>query len=118
VLSCHKGGALTGYVVFASPKGYSGSVDIMVGFDTAGTLMGVQILSHAETPGLGANATKPSFLDQFKSKNGELTVTKAPPGENEIQAITSATITSTAMVRGVNEARTFFLENIGGGQIQ
>jgi len=90
-------------------------IEIMVGFDTAGLVTGVQILSIDETPGLGLNAKKESFLSQFTGTSNDLTVVKnQEPGENEILALTSATITSRAMVKAVNQARAYFAEVVSG----
>ncbi|MDR2650286.1 MAG: RnfABCDGE type electron transport complex subunit G [Clostridiales bacterium] len=105
-------GTLLGYVVFTSPDGYSGAVDIIVGIDVDGAVEGVRILQHSETPGLGANASDPAFIDQYKGKSGDLKITKAAPGDNEIQAVTSATITSAAVTKGVNDALNFFKQSI------
>ncbi|MBQ7638914.1 MAG: RnfABCDGE type electron transport complex subunit G [Clostridia bacterium] len=104
-------GVTAGYVFPSSASGYGGKIEIMTGFDTEGLITGVQILSIDETPGLGLNAKKPSFLERFVSTSGELTVIKnREAGENEILALTSATITSRAMVKAVNQARAYFNE--------
>ena len=108
----YSGNKLLGCAVFTSPTGYSGPVDIVVGIGMDGVVRGVRILRHAETPGLGANADNPAFTDQYKGKGGTLSVTKATPGNNEIQAITSATITSNAVTRGVNDALSFFYKSV------
>ncbi|MDR3271109.1 MAG: RnfABCDGE type electron transport complex subunit G [Peptococcaceae bacterium] len=113
-LACSSGGSVVGYAVFAAPKGYSGSIELMVGFDTDGVIKGLQILSQSETPGLGANCVNPAFLDQFPNKSGVLAVTKSSPKDNEIQAMTSSTITTTAVVKGVNEAAAFFEQYLKG----
>ena len=47
-----------------SPSGYGGTVEVMVGFDAEGTVTGTTVLSHAETPGLGAKLTEEAFRDQ------------------------------------------------------
>ena len=52
-----------------APEGYSGNIEIMVGVEPAGTVTGVEILSQAETPGLGARITEPAFKDQFAGKS-------------------------------------------------
>ena len=103
-----------GYVFTSGAKGYGGTVLVMVGIDTEGTVTGIEILSHAETPGLGANATKESFKERFVGKSGELTVDKNSNDGQNIQAITAATITSKAVTSAVNAAIAEF-ENIRGG---
>ncbi|MDR1665144.1 MAG: RnfABCDGE type electron transport complex subunit G, partial [Clostridiales bacterium] len=114
VITCLSNGEVIGYAITAAPKGYSGAIELMVGFDTAGIIQGVEILSQTETPGLGANAEKPAFTNQFKGKSGKLTVTKskAEAGAGTVDAITSATITSNAVTLGVNDATEYFEEHI------
>jgi electron transport complex protein RnfG len=103
-------GQVLGHVLSVAPKGYSGAIDIMVGI-TGGVVQGVEIISHSETPGLGANADTPAFTGQYTGKTGSFNVIKiGPAGENEIQAIASATITSQAVTDGVNAALTFYSE--------
>lgn len=89
-----------GYVVEVTPSGFGGNLDIMVGVDNDGVCTGVSIVSHAETSGLGANATKVDWLAQFIGKT-DVAVTK---DGGEINSITGATITSRAVATGVNSA--------------
>ena len=70
-----------------------------------------QLFSNTLFRGLMQNS---GFRDMFKGKSGKLTVTKTEPRENEIAAITSATITSRAVVAGVNDALEFFRVSIKG----
>ena len=91
-----------GYVFQVSPSGsFSGTLTIMVGVDNAGTVTGVEIVKTAETSGLGANASKPAFRDQFVGQSGTLAVAK---DGGSIDALTGATITSRAVTSGVNSA--------------
>lgn len=100
-----KNGSTVGYVFTTSSKGYGGEIKVMTGVDKDGKVSGVQILELAETPGLGMNATaKPDFLKQFVGKIKGIGVAKSNPQENEIQALTSATITSNAVTSAVNTA--------------
>ncbi len=112
----HAGDAIEGYVINVDTnEGYSGLISLVVGIDTDGVVTGVNIMSHSETPGLGANATDPKFTNQYIGKKQKLTVVKVPPSDNEIQAITSATITSRAVTGAVNKAIAFFDENLAQG---
>ncbi len=104
-----------GYVFTAGAKGYGGTVSVMVGLDKEGTVLGIEILSHSETPGLGANAVKPDFKDRFTGKSGELTVDKTSNDGQNIQAITAATITSKAVVSAVNTITEAFAQVMTGG---
>ena len=73
----------------------------MVGVDVDGVITGLRVLSHSETPGLGALATDPSFYEQFVGKSGAIKVEK---DGGDIVAITSSTITSRAVSDGADEA--------------
>jgi electron transport complex protein RnfG len=99
-------GGLIGYVIKLSPEGYSGEIDFLAGISAdEKQITGIRILRHSETPGLGALAVKEEFFGQFaKRALTPLTVTRTAPGKDEIQAITSATITSRAITNAVNEA--------------
>lgn len=111
----YSGGEICGYVINVRPNGFGGAIDTMVGISSEGTIEGLNILSHAETPGLGAKAKEPAFYEQFAGKvSAPLSVIKAgTPAETEIQAITSATITSQAVADGANEAYDWFVKNGG-----
>lgn len=96
-----------GYVVKAtSSEGYGGKLGVIIGIDKDFKVTKVIISSpFSETPGLGAKAKDDSFLNQFKEKTGKLKLVKRQPGQDsEIQALTSATITSTAVTNCVNAA--------------
>ena len=106
-----------GYVFTTSASGYGGKIEVMTGFSAEGYITGVAILSIEETPGLGMNAKRDSFLQQFIDTDGALNVIKnAEPGQNEIRALTSATITSRAMVKAVNAARDCYNMVTGKGE--
>lgn len=104
---------LVGYNFTVSSKGYAGLIEMVVGINSDGQVAGIKILNHQETPGLGAQATDLTFLSQFKNKKAEkFSVVKIPTKEEtEIQAISGATITTDAVVVGVNEALDFWKEN-------
>ncbi len=102
---------LVGYVVSAITFGYGGQIDLMIGYNLDLTINNIDIVKHAETPGLGALADNDEFKSQFPNKTGELAVVKTEPvTDNEISAITSSTITSTAVVNGVNDATNFITD--------
>lgn len=103
------GGETAGYVFTTSASGYGGAVSVMTGIKPDGTVSGISILSINETPGLGMNAKKDSFLSQFVGQTGMFEVVKnTTPADNEILAITSATITTRAVTNAVNEALTIY----------
>ncbi len=99
-----------GFVLTVAPKGFSGAVNTMVGITADGTITGVRVTGHSETPGLGAKATEEAFYSQFDGQSGSVAVSK---DGGQIQAITSATITSRAVCNGVQEALDWVAANGG-----
>jgi electron transport complex protein RnfG len=100
-------GKTVGYVFATEEKGYGGTVRIMTGITQGGKVSGVTILSQNETPGLGANATKPDFLNQYNQnvpQDGFTVVKSKDKGDGKIDAMTGATITSKAVTGAVNDA--------------
>ncbi len=95
-----------GYVVTAvSSEGYGGDIRVLVGLDNSKNVTCVKILSSSETPGLGGNASKPEFINQYIGKTGSFEVVKnAPSNELEISAISGATKTSRAVTNCINAA--------------
>ena len=111
------GGDVIGYAFSVVTKGYSAGLTLTVGMSADGVVTGVNIVSHEETAGLGANATKPEFLNQYQGSDIPLTVVKTPTGaQGEITAITGATITSDAVTGAVNTVRDYFEQNLKGGE--
>lgn len=100
-------GKTVGYVFTTAGKGYGGDVEIMTGINTEGAVLGISILTINETPGLGMNAKKDDFRNQFTGKSGTLAVNK---DGGEIVALTSATITSRAVTNAVNKALSLYEE--------
>lgn len=113
VAAFDESGNVIGYVVVNTAKGYGGDISVMTGVDTEGKVKGVNILSHGETAGLGAKAAEKDFRSRFEGLVQGITVSKDKPGENSIDAITGATITSRAVVNAVNAA----IEAAGGENI-
>lgn len=106
----------SGYVFKVRPNGYGGKIDLVVGIDSNSKVSGIEVIKHSETPGLGAKAKDDAFKSQFVDKNAEeeIGVTKSEAKDNEITAISGATITSRAIVNGVNEAIKCYNEQIKG----
>ena len=108
------GDETVGYAVLVESMGYGGAISMVVGVDLDGKITGIDITNQSETPGLGANCAKDEFKNQFVGKTSEITVAKNNAKENQIDAITSATITSKAVTKGVNIA-VEAVKNIEGG---
>ena len=102
-----KGGETAAYIFTESAKGYGGDVSVMTAVKPDGTVAGVAILDvSGETPGLGQNAAKESFYSQYAGLKKGVSLLKngARAENNEVDAVTGATITSTAVTRAVNKA--------------
>lgn len=97
------------------PEGYGGDISFMMGIRLDGTLNGISILSIGETAGLGMNADTDAFKSQFANKKVEkFTFTKTgSTSDSEIDALSGATITTTAMTNGVNAGLAAF-SSLGG----
>ncbi|MBQ2700246.1 MAG: FMN-binding protein, partial [Clostridia bacterium] len=95
-------GEAIGYTGVVTVTGYAGPVEVILGTDNQGKITGISVggANFAETAGLGSKAKEPGFTDQFKDKTLPVAL-----GAN-IDAIGGATITSRAVVNGVNQAGT------------
>ena len=95
----------SGYAVEVTPAGFDGPITLMVGVGKDGKVLGISVISHTESAGLGAVAASTTsagtaFRDQFVGQ-GEVRVDK---DGGQIDAITNATITSRAICDGINAA--------------
>lgn len=115
-------GNLIGYDITVTTKqSYKDSITLVFGYANDGAIKGINIMSINETAGLGMNATKASFTDQFLNKTVRLfKVTKTgASSDDEINAISGATITSKAVTNAINAGMGFigvFASDMGGGQ--
>ena len=96
----------TGYAIEVTPGGFDNTITMMVGVDAEGKVLGISIIKHTETAGLGAVAAAgtpagENFRSQFVGASGSVSVTK---DGGQMDAITGATITSRAVCAGVNAA--------------
>jgi Na+-translocating ferredoxin:NAD+ oxidoreductase subunit G len=113
--SAEKNGKVVAYVVPAESKGYGGKIKMLVAVTPEGKIIDFTILAHNETPGLGDNAGKLPFRSQFKDKESkDLEVVKDKSKENNIQAMTGATISSKAVTKGIKEAVEQVTQFVGG----
>ena len=95
-----------GYAVEVAPVGFDNTITMMVGVGADGSVLGIDIIKHTETAGLGAvaDAQTPAgqaFREQFAGASGLVAVSK---DGGSVDAITGATITSRAICAGVNAA--------------
>ena len=96
----------SGYAVQVAPGGFDGPITMMVGIDFDGNVLGISVIKHTETAGLGAVAAAKTsageaFRGNFVGQSGSVAVTK---DGGVIDSITGATITSRAVCVGVNAA--------------
>lgn len=109
-----KDGDLLGYAASVSTMGFGGEIELMVGVTAEGTVKGIKVVSHSETPGLGSRVDDEGYLSQYAGLGGNLSI------GSDVDAITGSTISSKAVLRGVNAALSaysaIFTENdeIGG----
>ena len=111
-------GATVGYVISVqSSEAYDGSLSLSVGIASDGTVKGIEMLEISETAGLGMKADESEFKDQFKDKNVQkFTYTKTgEDGDDKIDAISGATITTNAVTNAVDSALVYFQNELGGG---
>lgn len=96
-------GAVIGYAMSISTNGFGGELVIAYGYGADGTSMGIDILTSSETSGLGSRA-EPEFKDQFAGKTTDsFTLRKGDASaDNEINAISGASVTSNAVTSAVN----------------
>ncbi len=111
---------LVGYIIQVSNKGYKDTITMTFGYTLEGKVTSVEFLALNETAGLGMNASKPEFIDQFSDKAvSQFEVTKTgATSDDQIDAISSATITSKAITNAINAGIEFLNDNsteLGGG---
>lgn len=87
-----------GWCVNLTAGGFGGDIALMVGVNADGSVKGVEIISHSETPGFGAKADDPDYLGQYSGLSGRLTLGR------DVDIISGATISSRAILGGVNQA--------------
>ena len=112
----NESGETVGYAISTATQGYGGQVKVMTGIKD-GEIIGVDVFyNDDETPGLGKNTSNASFRDQFKglNVNEDIVVSKdADSGSAQtVDAVTSATISSRAVTKAVNEAVGIYNENV------
>ena len=105
-----------GWVIKGVGTGFADKIEVLIGLDAdAQTITGLFVLDQKETPALGDNITKADFRDRFRGKSAveDVNVVKTSPEGNQIQAITGATVSSSAVCTIVNNAVGQFREHRG-----
>lgn len=115
LVAVDSGGNPLGHVVSStSSSGYGGAITISLGYSLEGEVKGLEFLVLNETVGFGSNAANPEFKDQFVGKTvAEFISTKdGASSENEIDALSGATITTDAVLEAVNAGVLFLSETV------
>ncbi len=114
VYNVHAGDGILGYVAEVNPLGFGGEITVMVGVCTDGTVAGVKLISHSETPGLGSRVEDAGYLSQYIGKNNSSLKPKV-----DIDIITGSTISSNAILDAVENAlsihKMIFPGSLNGG---
>lgn len=113
IYTAMKDGAPVGYAIKVSVGGFGGPLQLMVGFTPDGTVYNTSVISHSETPGLGAKLTDENCAPrtQVKGKKPATDNVSVKKDGGDIDAITASTITSRAFLKGVNAAYDVFKNN-------
>ena len=113
IYTSRMGSQIVGYAIKVSTSGFGGPLTIMVGFTPDGTVYNTSVISHSETPGLGAKLVDENCAPrvQVKGKNPSTNKISVTKDGGEIDAITASTITSRAFLKGVNAAYEVFKNN-------
>ncbi|MDL2288406.1 RnfABCDGE type electron transport complex subunit G [Oscillospiraceae bacterium OttesenSCG-928-F05] len=103
------GGTVQGYAISVAPMGFGGAIDMIVGVDAEGTVTGISIVSMSETAGLGTKVNDGGFLGQFAG------VADWASDSGQVQAISGATVSSRAVMSGVDTALKAYKDFMLGG---
>ncbi len=105
VYSASKNGEVIGYCFDVSPQGYGGEINMIIGISKNLEVTGIKIISMSETAGLGAKIQNEDFLSQYVGKGIDVEISKnGKTGDNYVNAISGATISSTAVTNAVKTA--------------
>lgn len=103
--SASKDGETVGYAVESSATGFGGTLSLMVGITVDGKVYNTSVLSHGETPGLGAKCTDDkAFTEQWKGFDPSVKTLAVKKDGGDVDAITASTITSRAYTLAVSNA--------------
>ena len=109
------GGETVGYAIESATVGFGGNLALMVGITPDGVVYNTSVLSHSETPGLGAKCTTDQkFMAQWKGFNPSVKILSVKKDGGDVDAITASTITSRAYTQAVAGALAAF--KVLGGQ--
>ena len=102
-----KAGKVIAVAYSSSGSGYGGEIDVMVGISMDGKLAGISVMTHSETPGLGARITEAAFSEQFRGLELDAGVQLSGDG-GTIDGISGASFSSKGVITAVNGAVEIF----------
>jgi len=102
VFPAKKGGNTEAIAYSATAKGYHDLIEVMIGVGPDGTLTGISIMTHTETPGLGARIVEPQFTDQFAGL--DLDTTKLAAEGGKVDTLSGATFSTVGVIAAVSAA--------------
>jgi electron transport complex protein RnfG len=102
VFPARKNGETIAVAYSSAAKGYHDLIEIMVGVGPEGKLTGISIMSHTETPGLGARIMEPAFTEQFAGLDLETAKLAAEGGQ--VDALSGATYSTVGVINAVDQA--------------
>lgn len=105
-------GQTVGYAVTVAAHGYAGPIEVIAGLKTDLSLVGIRTggSDFKETEGLGSRVKEPAFTDQFAGKTPPLLLGR------EVEGVSGATVSSSAVVAGVNQAADWLRGRLDGGK--
>lgn len=114
-----KGDEIVGYALRSVTTGYGGDVATIAGILMEGNFAGIRVVDNSETPNLGTLIEEEPFTSTFEGKTitEALTAVADPSADNEVLMLSGATVSTGAVVTGVNKAREAFIEFLSDGSI-
>jgi electron transport complex protein RnfG len=113
-----KDGERVAYMVESFGKGYSSYIHVLVAVDKDFMVKKINVIGHAETPGLGDEIELAYFKDKYRDKELDKLVVIKGPTEDKIQAITGATISTRAVTNGVKDGLEMLIKKYAGGDVE
>ncbi len=101
---------LMGIMATVAVLGYDGDITYNLAFDDSGEIIGINIVSHTETPGIGDVIERGSFQEQFEGKSHEDPITA---GE-DVEIVTGATVSTVAMINSIRQKADFVAQSFLG----
>jgi Na+-translocating ferredoxin:NAD+ oxidoreductase subunit G len=115
----YKNGESAGYIVLITASGYGGPMELTAGYKTSGELINARLLQNSETPGLGKEAEKDTYMEMFAGSGGgdnSIPARKSELPEDRADAVSGSTITFTGIAKALS-AGSAFVKKIAGSEM-